>query len=95
MSAKPIANPLEKLPPVLKQNLRASPNILHVGTANAAIGRGAGKTIMRVESPEGMVERGINFFRVDHEFIDAVGIRLVDGRGFSEVFPGDTATGAG
>ena len=79
--------------PVLKQNLKASPNILHVGTANATIGQGAGKTIMRVETPEGMVERGINFFRVDHDFIDAVGIKLTEGRGFSEEFPGDTATG--
>ena len=79
--------------PVLKQKLKANPNIIRVGTANAAIGQGAGKTIMRVESPEGMVDRGINFFRVDHDFIDAVGIRLIDGRGFSEEFPGDTATG--
>lgn len=79
--------------PVLKQNLKASPNIIHVGTANATIGQGAGKTIMRVETQEGMVERGINFFRADHDFIDAVGIRLVEGRGFSEAFPGDTATG--
>lgn len=79
--------------PVLKQQLSANPNILKVGTANATIGNGAGKTIMHVESPEGMVERGINFFRVDQDFIDAVGIRLIDGRGFSEDFPGDTSTG--
>jgi putative ABC transport system permease protein len=83
---------VDKLP-VLKQKLMADPNITRVGTANAAIGQGANKTIMRVESPEGMVDRGINFFRVDHDFIDAVGIRLIDGRGFSEQFPGDTATG--
>ena len=83
---------VDKLP-VLKQDLKASPNILHVGTANAAIGQGTGKTIMRVETPEGMVDRGINFFRVDHDFIDAVGIKLTEGRGFSEEFPGDTATG--
>ena len=83
---------VDKLP-VLKQNLKSSPNILNVGTANAAIGRGTGKTIMRVETPEGMVERGINFFRVDHDFIEAVGIRLIEGRGFSEEFTGDTATG--
>ncbi|MEE9462948.1 MAG: ABC transporter permease [Bacteroidales bacterium] len=79
--------------PVLKQNLKASPNILHVGVASATIGRGTMKHVLRVETPEGMVTRGINNFHVDHDFIDAVGIKLIEGRGFSEEFPGDTATG--
>jgi putative ABC transport system permease protein len=83
---------LEKIP-VLKQMLKANPDIITVGTANTRIGQGSGKTIMRVETPDGMIERGINNFRVDHDFIDAVSIRVIDGRGFSEKFPGDTVTG--
>jgi putative ABC transport system permease protein len=78
---------------VFKEKLKASPDILTVGTANTRIGNGSGKTIMRVESPEGMVERGINNFSVDHDFTDAVGIRIIDGRGFSQDFPADTTRG--
>jgi putative ABC transport system permease protein len=83
---------MEKVP-VLKEKIKASPDVIAAGSANARIGNGSGKTIMRVETPEGMVERGINNFRIDHDFIDAVGIRILDGRGFSEDFPGDTARG--
>ena len=46
-----------------------------------------------MESPDGMVERGINSFRVDHNFIPANGITILEGRNFSLDFPGDTATG--
>jgi putative ABC transport system permease protein len=83
---------VDKLP-VLKQDLLASPGIVSVGSANTRIGNGANKTIMRVETEDGMVERGINFFQVDHDFIDALGIRMIDGRDFSEKFPADTSLG--
>lgn len=83
---------VDKLP-VLKQDLLANPNILNAGSANTRIGRGSSKTIMRVETDDGMVERGINNILIDHDFIDAVGIRLLEGRGFSVQFPADTATG--
>jgi putative ABC transport system permease protein len=79
--------------PVLKENLKTSPDILSVGSANTMIGRGSGKSIMRVESAEGMVERGINNIFVDHDFIETVGIRILEGRDFSEDFPGDTSRG--
>jgi putative ABC transport system permease protein len=79
--------------PVLKEKLKSNPDILSVGSANTMIGRGSGKTIMRVETPEGMVERGINNFNVDHDFIETLGIKIIDGRGFSEEFPADTARG--
>ena len=77
---------------VLRQSLEANPKIYHVGAANTRIGYGSPKQIHLVESPEGMVERGINSFRVDHNFIPAAGITLLEGRNFSLDFPGDTAT---
>jgi putative ABC transport system permease protein len=79
--------------PVLKEKLKSNPGILSVGSANARIGNGSGKSIMRVETPEGMVERGVNNFRIDHDFFEAAGIKIIEGRGFSEDFPGDTARG--
>ncbi len=77
---------------VLRQALQANPKIYHVGLANSIIGNGSGKSIHLVETEDGMVERGINSFRVDHEFIPAAGITLLEGRNFSLDFPGDTAT---
>ena len=77
---------------VLRQSLQANPRIFHVGLANSIIGNGSGKQIHLVETEDGMVERGINSFRVDHEFIPAAGITLLEGRNFSLDFPADTAT---
>jgi putative ABC transport system permease protein len=79
--------------PVFKNNLLTNPHILSVGSANTRIGYGSGKTIFRVESPEGMVERGINNFQADHDFIKTTGIRLIEGRDFSVDRPGDTTRG--
>ncbi len=77
--------------PILKEKIKSNPDVITVGSADNIIGNGTSKVIMRVESADGMVERGINFFRIDHDFIDAAGIKIIDGRGFSENFPGDTA----
>lgn len=79
--------------PVFKNNLLTNPHIMSVGSANTRIGYGSGKTIFRVESPEGMVERGINNFQADHDFIEATGIRLIAGRDFSVDRPDDTTRG--
>ena len=41
----------------------------------------------------GMDERGINFAVVDHDFVETLGIQMVEGRDFSRDFIGDTLTG--
>jgi len=40
-----------------------------------------------------MSQRGINFAVVDHDFIDALGIKIACGREFQEDMPSDTLTG--
>jgi putative ABC transport system permease protein len=40
-----------------------------------------------------MSERGINFFFIDHDFIETAGIEILDGRGFSREFMADTTRG--
>jgi len=77
---------------VLKQSLQSNPRIIHVGVANTSIGNGSGKAIHLVETDDGMVERGINTFQIDHGFIPSAGITLLEGRNFSLDFPADTAT---
>ena len=40
-----------------------------------------------------MAQRGVNFAVVDHDFIDALGIKMVKGRDFQQDMPSDTLTG--
>ncbi|MBW6501920.1 MAG: ABC transporter permease, partial [Bacteroidales bacterium] len=49
-----------------------------------------GKVIFNLETDQGMVQRGINFAVVDHDFVDALGIQIVNGRDFQQDMPSDT-----
>lgn len=79
--------------PVLKQVFRENQNIKYVTSTNTAIGEGSGKVIFSVETDQGMSNRGVNFAVVDHDFVDALGIKIVKGRDFQEDMPSDTLTG--
>ena len=41
------------------------------------MGEGSGKVIFNMETDQGMAQRGINFAVVDHDFIDALEIKIV------------------
>jgi putative ABC transport system permease protein len=79
--------------PVLKQTLLENSNIKYVTSTNTAVGEGSGKVIFNVETDQGMSQRGVNFAVVDHDFIDALGIKIVNGRDFQQDMPSDTLTG--
>jgi len=78
---------------VLKQALRTIPNVQSVGGTSTPVGEGSGKIIMLMETPEGMLERGINLGTCDHDFIETLGITILEGRDFSEDIPADTTAG--
>ncbi len=79
--------------PVLKQALLENPNIVTVGSTNTRIGEGSGKVLFRVETDDGMQDRGINFAVVDHDFVETLDITMKEGRDFQEDMPSDTLTG--
>jgi putative ABC transport system permease protein len=79
--------------PVLKQKLLGNPNIKFVGSTDTPVGEGSGKLLFDVETDQGMSPRGINFAIVDHDFIEALGIKIVKGREFQEDMPSDTLSG--
>ena len=79
--------------PVLKQVLLDNPDIKYVTSTNTQVGEGSGKIVFNVETDQGMSQRGINFAVVDHDFIDALGIEMVNGRDFQEDMPSDTLFG--
>ena len=76
--------------PVLKQNLLNDPNIIRVTSTNTAMGEGSPKVLFSMETADGMDERGINFAVVDHDFVETMGIRMLEGRDFSDQTPSDT-----
>jgi putative ABC transport system permease protein len=79
--------------PVLKQVLLENPEIKYVTSTNTSIGEGSGKLIFAVETDQGMVQKGVNFTIVDHDFVDALGIKIVNGRDFQQDMPSDTLSG--
>ncbi len=79
--------------PVLKQALLDNPEIKYVGSTNTPVGEGSGKVIFNVETDQGMSQRGVNFAVVDHDFVEALGIKMVSGRDFQQDMPSDTLTG--
>jgi len=79
--------------PVLKQALLENPNVIYVGSTDTPVGEGSGKLLFDVETDQGMSPRGINFAIVDHDFVEALGINIVQGREFQEDMPSDTLAG--
>ncbi len=79
--------------PLLKESLLENQNIKYVTSTNSPIGEGSGKVIFNVETDQGMTQKGVNFAVVDHDFIDALGIEMAQGREFQLDMPSDTLTG--
>ena len=76
--------------PLLKQALLENAEIRYVTSTNTPIGEGSSKVIFNVETDQGMDQRGVNFAVVDHDFIEALGIAITDGRDFRQDMPSDT-----
>ncbi len=78
---------------VFREAILTNPGIMNVGSTDTRIGYGSGKLILRMETPEGMDERGVNLGVCDDAFIETMGITILQGRGFSREMMADTATG--
>lgn len=76
--------------PVLKLALLENNDIKYVTSTNTPMGEGSGKVIFNMETDQGMAQRGINFAVVDHDFVDALGIKMINGRDFQQDMPSDT-----
>ena len=78
----------------LVANVRKLPSVVAVGRANSGPGEGIGKNLFSVEDAEGkMVDRGVDLYAADHDFVETLGMKVVTGRDFSKDNPGDTARG--
>jgi putative ABC transport system permease protein len=79
----------------LVANLRRVPSVTAVGRASAGPGDNIGKGVFSVEDAEGkMVDRGVDLYDADYDYLDAIGIKVIAGRNFSKDNPGDTSFAA-
>ncbi len=76
-----------------KERLLDNPGIVNVTLTNSQLGQGSAKVIFNMETSEGMAQKGINFVIVDHDFVETLGIEVLEGRDFSYDLIGDTITG--
>ncbi len=76
--------------PVLKQTLMKNEDIKYVTSTSTPMGEGSAKLIFSVETDQGMQQRGINFAVVDHDFVETMGIKILEGRDFQQDMPSDT-----
>jgi len=76
---------------VLADQLRQLPEVVAVGKADASPGQGIGKLLFKVEDAEGkMVDRGVDLYYSDYDYLDALGMKIILGRNFLKENPGDT-----
>lgn len=69
--------------PVLAEKFKQIPGVEAVGTGNSSPGSGYGKNLTPIEDNEGkMVERGLNFFTVDPDYIPTLDMQILTGRNF-------------
>jgi len=79
--------------PELRNSLLQLPDIKNVASSGASPGLGIGKVILNVEDKNGqMVEKGINLYRADFDYLNVLEMQLAQGRDFSRDIPADTAT---
>ena len=77
--------------PTLKNLLDNNPLVLSSASASTSPGNNIGKVIFNVETNEGeMIERGIDFYMADYDYIPTLGMELVEGRNFSRDVLTDT-----
>lgn len=77
--------------PVLANKLRQNPKVVNVSSSSSSPGEGIGKVIFNVEDNNGqMLERGIDFYLVDFDFVKTMKMEIVNGRDFTRDIPADT-----
>jgi putative ABC transport system permease protein len=79
--------------PMVKQAFLENPNVKNVSSTTTRVGEGSSKTLLSIETTDGMQLRGINLAGVDHDFVETLGITMKKGRDFQEDMPSDTLLG--
>jgi putative ABC transport system permease protein len=75
-----------------RKELLDNPNIENVASASSPVSNIGGRIIFTVESSTGMKDMAFKPTQIDHDYIKTMGMKMVEGRNFSEEFPSDTTS---
>lgn len=73
---------------VFLNSIRQLPTVKKVAMANGILGQGFSTARLRAKGSQ--QEQQLNFTSVGYDYLDVVGIQIVEGRGFSADFPADS-----
>jgi putative ABC transport system permease protein len=74
-----------------KNEIRKNPSILSVSTADNYPGSpGVSFNLLSIESKNGFVDKGVDNYGIDEDYLPTLGIKLIKGRNFSFSSPADT-----
>ncbi len=77
--------------PALVDLLKQNPIVADIGMASSSPGQGISKNLLQVEDAEGkMVQRGVDLYSADFDFVKTLGMKILQGRDFSHNNPSDT-----
>ncbi len=84
---------VRKQVPNLQEAFGQNPNILGTGASNSIPGDETAKLVLFVESEEGFVEKPLDLFWCDHNYLQLLDYRLAEGRYFDEEMMTDQEVG--
>ncbi|MEM9723493.1 MAG: ABC transporter permease [Bacteroidota bacterium] len=85
---------LEKWP-ILEAKLDRNLQVISTATSTSFPGQGYGKNIMELELEDGsMDERGVDMYFSDFDYLETMGMEIVEGRSFSKEFSTDSSLAA-
>ena len=73
----------------IKREFLRLPGVVSIGSSSHAPDWGARHNLCQPEGFELEESPGMGIIRIDHDYLDAMGIDVLRGRGFSKDFPGD------
>jgi putative ABC transport system permease protein len=74
----------------MKDELKKDPAVLSISTAQNSPGNNTNFQLFSIEAKKGFIEKGVDNYAIDEDFIPTLAISLVKGRNFSSAIPADT-----
>jgi len=76
------------------EEIRNNPDVIGTGLSTSVPGRPVGIQVMKIEGENGeMIEKAINNFFVNFDYVNMMGFEIVKGRGYSRDFMSDPGKG--
>ncbi len=75
----------------LKNEIKKDPSVISVSTSNNVPGSsGVNFNLFSIETNKGFLDKGIDNYTIDADYLQTLGIQLISGRNFSSATPSDT-----